>query len=224
MKQRMKYAALAFTLGLMALIFYFSGQPAADSYKLSETVTETVQTDGISFLLPLWFDAENFHANLRKWAHVAIFAALGVGMALTVHSWLSGLTLRRQGMQAAVLCVLYAASDELHQYFVPGRAALMGDVVIDVLGILPGVAGGPFGLAASKATLMPILPPGVRVCLCGGFMGFAGRWFFWRGSCSAAPTGWGSRPPMPPAQAARPSRHWTCPGPGAISTIATAAN
>ena len=52
MKQRMKYAALAFTLGLMALIFYFSGQPAADSYKLSETVTETVQTDGISFLLP----------------------------------------------------------------------------------------------------------------------------------------------------------------------------
>ena len=40
MKQRMKYAALAFTLGLMALIFYFSGQPAADSYKLSETVTE----------------------------------------------------------------------------------------------------------------------------------------------------------------------------------------
>ena len=133
MKQRMKYAALAFTLGLMALIFYFSGQPAADSYKLSETVTETVQTDGISFLLPLWFDAENFHANLRKWAHVAIFAALGVGMALTVHSWLSGLTLRRQGMQAA--------SDELHQYFVPGRAALVGDVVIDALGILPGVAG-----------------------------------------------------------------------------------
>lgn len=141
MKQRMKYAALAFTLGLMALIFYFSGQPAADSYKLSETVTETVQTDGISFLLPLWFDAENFHANLRKWAHVAIFAALGVGMALTVHSWLPGLTLRRQGMQASVLCVLYAASDELHQYFVPGRAALVGDVVIDALGILPGVAG-----------------------------------------------------------------------------------
>ena len=70
MKQRMKYAALAFTLGLMALIFYFSGQAAADSYKLSETVTETVQTDGISFLLPLWFDAENFHATCasgRMW-------------------------------------------------------------------------------------------------------------------------------------------------------------
>ena len=44
-------------------------------------------------------------------------------------------------MQAAVLCVLYAASDELHQYFVPDRAALVGDVVIDALGILPGVAG-----------------------------------------------------------------------------------
>ena len=103
-------------------------------------------------MLPLWFDAENFHANLRKWAHVAIFAALGVGMALTVHSWLSGLTLRRQGMQAEVLCVLYAASDELHQYFVPGRAALVGDdyakTAVTAMqvqqvgtGILPGVAG-----------------------------------------------------------------------------------
>ena len=156
MKQRMKYAALAFTLGLMALIFYFSGQPAADSYKLSKTVTETVQTDGISFLLPLWFDAENFHANLRKWAHVAIFAALGVGTALTVHSWLPGLTLRRQGMRAAVLCVLYAASDELHQYFVPGRAALVGDVVIDALGILPGVAldtAAADALTANELTL-----------------------------------------------------------------------
>ena len=139
MKQRMKYAALAFTLGLMALIFYFSGQPAADSYKLSETVTETVQTDGISFLLPLWFDAENFHANLRKWAHVAIFAALGAGMALTVHNWLPRLTLRRQGMQAAVLCVLYAASDELHQYFVPGRSCEVRDVALDVLGALAGI-------------------------------------------------------------------------------------
>ena len=64
MKQRMKYAALAFTLGLMALIFYFSGQPAADSYKLSETVTETVQTDGISFLLPLWFRSRRIRSPL----------------------------------------------------------------------------------------------------------------------------------------------------------------
>lgn len=60
-----------------------------------------------------------------------------------------------------MLCVLYAASDELHQYFVPGRAALVGDVVIDALCILPGVAGVCLWSAfASKVTLMPIFDRG----------------------------------------------------------------
>lgn len=38
--------------------------------------------------------------------------------------------------------ILYAASDELHQYFVPGRACQLRDVVIDGLGVLIGVLAG----------------------------------------------------------------------------------
>lgn len=36
---------------------------------------------------------------------------------------------------AAVLCLIYAASDEWHQTFVPERGGVMSDVMIDALGI-----------------------------------------------------------------------------------------
>jgi VanZ family protein len=35
---------------------------------------------------------------------------------------------------AAAFCTLYAVSDEIHQYFVPGRACRFGDICIDTAG------------------------------------------------------------------------------------------
>ena len=35
---------------------------------------------------------------------------------------------------SVVFCILYAMSDELHQMVVPGRGAMVSDVVIDTLG------------------------------------------------------------------------------------------
>ena len=35
--------------------------------------------------------------------------------------------------------ILYAISDEIHQYFVPGRSAEIRDVLIDVLGANIGI-------------------------------------------------------------------------------------
>ena len=40
---------------------------------------------------------------------------------------------------AAVLSMLYGASDEWHQTFVPGRCATLGDWVADALGSVAGV-------------------------------------------------------------------------------------
>ncbi|MBU0761497.1 MAG: VanZ family protein [Candidatus Altiarchaeota archaeon] len=42
-------------------------------------------------------------------------------------------------LYALALCVLYAASDEFHQYFVPGRSSELADVGIDFLGSFFGV-------------------------------------------------------------------------------------
>ena len=84
MKKYAKYMALAVTLTLLGLIFYFSAQPGAVSYKVSETVMNTVQSGKAKAITPQWFSTTNLNVNVRKWAHVYIYCALGVSMAVTV--------------------------------------------------------------------------------------------------------------------------------------------
>lgn len=78
---------------------------------------------------------------VRKCAHLTEFAilALLVWRALRVRgerawSW-------RLARNAWLLAVLYAASDELHQWFVPDRQASGWDVVIDATGAAAGLIG-----------------------------------------------------------------------------------
>jgi VanZ family protein len=66
---------------------------------------------------------------LRKFAHAAEFAVLG---ALLVRA--TG----RTGLAFAI-GALYAASDELHQSFVPGRLGSPFDVAIDAVGVAVGI-------------------------------------------------------------------------------------
>jgi VanZ family protein len=67
---------------------------------------------------------------LRTFAHFAEFAVLGGLLTRAVgSSWL-----------ALALGSLYAVSDELHQHFVPGRAASPGDWAIDTAGVATGIA------------------------------------------------------------------------------------
>lgn len=134
-----KWGLLAVTLAVMALIFWFSAQPGAVSGALSDQLAQTVEHSGARAAVPGWFSA-NQNANIRKWAHIYIYCALGVSMALTVHAWAGSIGLGGQVALAAALCALYAASDELHQYFVPGRAMLLSDIGVDALGFLPCIA------------------------------------------------------------------------------------
>ena len=66
---------------------------------------------------------------LRKGAHAAEFAVLGF------------LLLRALGREAVALAlgIAYAASDELHQHFVPGRQGSVLDVLLDSFGVAAGV-------------------------------------------------------------------------------------
>ena len=86
---------------------------------------------------------------LRKTAHVAEFAVLG---ALLVRAL-------RRDLPAFVLGVVYAASDELHQTFVPGRSGSVQDVALDAVGVLAGVVA--FRLWRRRA-LAQREPGGVR--------------------------------------------------------------
>jgi VanZ family protein len=66
---------------------------------------------------------------LRKIAHFAEYVVLGV------------LLVRAFGREAiaAAAGIAYAATDELHQHFVPGRQAAVRDVAVDAAGVLAGV-------------------------------------------------------------------------------------
>jgi hypothetical protein len=71
---------------------------------------------------------------LRKSAHTLEYAILG---ALLARALLG--TTRWWTWLAWFAGTAYAASDELHQHFVPGRQASVLDVVIDAVGVVVGV-------------------------------------------------------------------------------------
>jgi VanZ family protein len=66
---------------------------------------------------------------VRKAAHLTEYAILG---ALLVRA------LDRPAA-AAALAIAYAATDELHQHFVPGRTGSVVDVLIDSVGVVVGI-------------------------------------------------------------------------------------
>ena len=79
---------------------------------------------------PLWYFIE------RKGAHVVEYAMLTL---LAFHFFRRSFTRESLGRVlslSATFALMYGATDELHQYFVPGRGARMSDVLIDGLGVL----------------------------------------------------------------------------------------
>jgi VanZ family protein len=66
--------------------------------------------------------------GLRKLAHLAEYAVLGALLARALPE-----------LAAQWAGIAYAASDELHQAFVPGRFGSLLDVAIDAAGVLVGI-------------------------------------------------------------------------------------
>jgi hypothetical protein len=86
---------------------------------------------------------------VKGW-HFAEFAILTFLTARVIQWWRGGLDTKSIAI-AMLVCVLFAASDEWHQTFVPDRYGTFQDVLIDSLGV---IAAGTYLLRRShKATL-----------------------------------------------------------------------
>lgn len=70
---------------------------------------------------------------IKKSGHMAEYAVLAA-LAWWAFRMVGGTTATRAFLYAFVLAVVYAVSDEGHQYFVPGRNPQFLDVGFDVLG------------------------------------------------------------------------------------------
>ncbi|HBA53808.1 VanZ family protein [Syntrophorhabdus aromaticivorans] len=73
---------------------------------------------------------------IKKTAHVAEYALLYLLLFRALHSRIHGPNARSKAFfYSAVIAILYAASDEYHQTFVPLREGKLRDVLIDTFGI-----------------------------------------------------------------------------------------
>lgn len=104
------------SLLVMAIIFGFSSLPSAD--------------------LPV-FGLYDF--LVKKGSHFSGYALLGLANLRGFHRAGAGQGLRPY-LLAFLLAVLYSATDEFHQSFVPGRHPLLTDIGIDSLGALTALA------------------------------------------------------------------------------------
>jgi VanZ family protein len=123
---------IAATLLWMGVIFWFSSQPADESARLSGSLTSVLEW--IAVRVFGWFSADlmeslqqHLHFLVRKTAHVMEYMVLG-GLA---GASIKRLKVRKSFIVCVVFCMLYAASDEFHQMFVPGRGPLLSDVAVD---------------------------------------------------------------------------------------------
>lgn len=78
-----------------------------------------------------------YQAVIRTMAHFCIFVALGFFATLSLLSF--GVKTIKNFAISFPFSVLYAVSDEIHQYFVPGRAFQFSDILVDSLGSLMGI-------------------------------------------------------------------------------------
>lgn len=128
----------------MAVIFAFSAQPDTESSQIS---------GGVSYRIIQGWDrvfhremtqqqmeeaAELIDHPVRKAAHMTeygILAVLILQVCLAYSGWDKGIgKIRKLCLGALLMTAAYAATDEFHQLFVPGRAGRITDVLIDSAG------------------------------------------------------------------------------------------
>ena len=138
-----RIVAVLLAIFWMMVIFAYSAKTAEASTKqslrLGRALGRLVMSDWneLSDEEQLAF-AERWDHPERKAGHVAEFAILGF---LLTNVFIARRTKKRPTVVLSLFSgIVYAASDELHQTFVPGRAGMITDVGIDACGVAIGTA------------------------------------------------------------------------------------
>ena len=126
------------TVLIMVVIFLFSAQNGSDSQELSNGFLASMIGSVLKrFLPPL--SQQGVDTDIRKYAHMAEYFSLGASMFLFISEKAFWRGLIRSGFLSMLACFLYACSDEIHQLFVPGRAGMFRDVLVDGVGFCAGI-------------------------------------------------------------------------------------
>ncbi len=119
---------------IMVIIFIFSAMAGDESSAASGVFLKALEE--------LWEDVSkhalsdkamsNLHLIIRKIAHFTEYGALGIAASFGF----KGVTeaKRKCLILSVFVSFIYAITDEIHQYFVPGRYGTFTDVLIDTCG------------------------------------------------------------------------------------------
>ena len=135
------------TLAVMVFIFVQSALPGEVSGAESNVIVQFVS--GLTGI-----PAESLGLFVRKAAHFTEFMILGMCLTLNVKDRLllkgSSLDFGRLWPASWLIATAYAATDEIHQLFVPERACAFADVCIDSCGAALGAVVGWLAVARRK--------------------------------------------------------------------------
>lgn len=144
MKEKLRFRVLlVFTILCMVGIFLFSSKPADESSEMSHEVGRLL----CRMVVPGYEQwpqekqellADKVDYPVRKAAHAAEYAVLGMLIYGTLLSSGWKKSPKFQLLISILLGAIYAVSDEIHQLFVPGRAGMITDVLIDTAGVMLG--------------------------------------------------------------------------------------
>ena len=139
-KVKQKLILLIVLIGIMGFIYYMSAQPVVRSGEMSFRIDRLVCrlfVDGFENMTAEQQQVEVYDMDflVRKSAHFLEYTMLGLILMLTGRTFLTS----HQKTAAMLTGAVYAALDEFHQYFVPGRACQVRDVLIDYSGIVTGI-------------------------------------------------------------------------------------
>ena len=122
-------------------IFAFSSQDGEKSSSVMRKVTTAV-TQNVKKIQDMDSKERELTLNkiehvIRKIAHFSIYTLVGILMMALMSTY--DISKRKQIIVSILVGMMYASSDEIHQYFVPDRTALFTDVLIDTAGVCLGV-------------------------------------------------------------------------------------
>ena len=128
---------IAMILVTFFTIFNFSAQNGKESGNVSHKVTTVIVKIVVKNEASRDKYIDKLEPFVRKLAHFSIYTVVGfsvMGMFCTFN-----IKNKYKLIFSLLIGVVYAASDEIHQIFTPGRGPSIMDVGIDSLGVLTGI-------------------------------------------------------------------------------------
>ena len=108
----------------MLVIFLLSNQTGSESTSLSDKVICSIFSD---------CHQDIYSFIVRKLAHFILYFILGIFSYINFKNDKEGV------LNAIILCIIYAFTDEIHQMFVTSRSSEVRDIIIDSLGSISSI-------------------------------------------------------------------------------------